>query len=241
VAPVPGQIADRELERVGDRHRDSERVFLCHQEVAKLAAEAGVYGSLVRTLAYAGLRWGEVITLRVHDVDLVRRRLDVRRAFADLAGKLVEGTPKSHQSRTVPLPPSLCEELAHLVDGRGRDDLVFTSPRGGPLRLTNFRRSIWHPAVRGAGLDGLTIHGMRHTAASLYISAGTPPKVVQRILGHASITITMDLYGHLYADEMDTWAARLDKTAREFEVWPEGGQNEGQDDDGDAASGGETL
>ncbi|MEQ7124374.1 site-specific integrase [Actinopolymorpha sp. B11F2] len=218
-----------------------DRVFLSHAEVGKLAAEAGSYGTLVRLLAYTGLRWGEVIALRVRDVDLARRRLDVRRAFADLAGKLVEGTPKSHQSRTVPLPPSLCEELLHLVDGRGRDALVFTSPRGGPLRLTNFRRSVWHPAVRAAGLDGLTIHGMRHTAASLYISAGTPPKVVQQILGHASITITMDLYGHLYADEMDTWAARLDKTAREFDVWPEGGQNGGSDGDDEETSGGAGL
>ncbi|MFD2078445.1 Phage integrase family protein [Actinopolymorpha cephalotaxi] len=99
---------------------------------------------------------------------------------------------------------------------------------------------MWHPAVAAAGLDGLTIHGMRHTAASLYISVGTPPKVVQHILGHASITITMDLYGHLYADEMDTWAARLDDTARQFDVWPERGQNgasEGVDSDESGGAG----
>ncbi|MGW0229435.1 tyrosine-type recombinase/integrase [Actinopolymorpha singaporensis] len=51
-------------------------------------------------------------------------------------------------------------------------------------------------------MQGLAIHGFRHTAASLYISSGTPPKVVQRILGHGSVMITMDLYGHLYPDEM---------------------------------------
>jgi len=209
-----------------------ERMFLTHAEVAKLAAEAGRYGVLVRTLAYTGLRWGEAVALRVRDVDLERRRLDVNRAFADLAGKLVEGTPKSHQSRSVPIPPSLAEELRPMIEGRGRDELVFTSPRGGPLRLTNFRRSVWHPAVRAAGLDGLTIHGLRHTAASLYISAGTPPKVVQRILGHASITITMDLYGHLYSDEMDTWAQRLDEAAKRIEVWPKCGQNQDQNGSG---------
>lgn len=111
-------------------------------------------------------------------------------------------------------------------------DRARTSPRGGPLRLTNFRRSVWHPAVRAAGLEGLTIHGLRHTAASLYISAGTPPKVVQRILGHASITITMDLYGHLYSDEMDTWAQRLDEAAKRIEVWPKCGQNQDQNGSG---------
>lgn len=125
----------------------------------------------------------------------------------------------------------LCAELARHVEGKRLDDLVFTAPGGGPLRSSNFRRNVWTPAVTAAGFDGLTIHGLRHTAASLYISAGAPPKVVQRILGHASITITMDLYGHLYADEMDTWAERLDLVAQAFDVRPESGQNGGSEDD----------
>jgi len=204
-----------------------DRRFLSHEEVARLAAAAGPYGTLIRTLAYTGLRWGEAIALRVRDVDLERRRLDVRRAFADVDGVLVEGLPKSHQARTVPLPAALCRELHALVNGRDRDALVFTAPEGGLLRMANFRQRVWGPAVRAAGLEGLTIHGLRHTAASLYISACTPPKVVQRILGHASVVMTMDLYGHLYPDEMDTWAARLNEIADRLGVWPECGQTEG--------------
>jgi integrase len=94
---------------------------------------------------------------------------------------------------------------------------------------------VWNPAVREAGLHGLTPHGLRHTAASLYISAGTPPKVVQRILGHASISITLDLYGHLYPDEMDTWAAHLDGVARS-QMWAESGQDD-PDEGVDGAAG----
>ncbi|WP_298326995.1 site-specific integrase [Haloactinopolyspora sp.] len=208
-----------------------DHMFLTHEQVGRLAAAAGRYSTLIRTLAYTGLRWGEVSALRVRDVDLSRRRMDVRRAFADIGGRVVEGTPKSHQARTVPLPRWLAAELAPLVDSKELDDLVFTSPDGGPLRKSNFRRRAWAPAVRAAGLDGLTPHGLRHTAASLYISAGTPPKVVQRILGHASITVTLDLYGHLYPDEMDTWADRLGDIAGNSggAVWPEGGQNAGSD------------
>lgn len=215
-----------------------ERIFLNHVEVAKLAAEVGDYAIFIRTLAYTGMRWGEAIALRVRDIDLNRRRIDVHRAYTDLAGKLIEGTPKSHQARTVPLPPSLCADLQALIDGRELNAHVFTAPRGGPLRLTNFRRTVWIPAVKAAGVDGLTIHGLRHTAASLYISAGTPPKVVQRVLGHASITITMDLYGHLYADEMDTWAERLDEAAQQSDVRPECGQtDDDEDNEGPAAVG----
>lgn len=174
---------------------------------------------------YTGLRWGEATALRVRDVDLERQRLDVRRAFVDVAGKLVEGTPKSHQARTVPLLPSIAADLRPLVDGRDRDELVFVSPEGTPLRVANFRHRVWMRLVQAVGLQGLTIHGLRHTAASLYISAGTPPKVVQRILGHGSVIITMDLYGHLYPDEMDVWAARLEDIATGSTMWPERGQS----------------
>lgn len=117
-------------------------------------------------------------------------RLDICRAFSDIGGKLVEGTPKTHQTRTVPLAPWLCDQLTSLLENRHTDVLVFTTPGGYPLRMSNFRREVGNPAVRAAGLDGLSPHGLRHTAASLYISVGTPPKVVQRILGHRSIVIT---------------------------------------------------
>jgi integrase len=83
----------------------AERQFLTHDQVEQLAAAAGPYGTLIRTLAYTGLRWGEATALRARHVDLVRRRLDIRRAFSDVRGRLVEGTPKNHQARTVPIPP----------------------------------------------------------------------------------------------------------------------------------------
>jgi integrase len=137
---------------------------LDHVQVAALAAQAGSYGIFIRTLAYTGLRWGEATALRVRDVDINRRRLDVRRAYSTISGALIEGTPKSHQQRTVPLPKKLCEELAAHIDGLGPDDHVFTTASGTPVRTTNFRRRTWLPAVAATGLHGLTPHGLRHTA-----------------------------------------------------------------------------
>src|SRR5690606_38693271 len=67
-----------------------DHMFLTHEQVGRLAAAAGRYSTLIRTLAYTGLRWGEVSALRVRDVDLSRRRMDVRRAFADIGGRVVE-------------------------------------------------------------------------------------------------------------------------------------------------------
>jgi integrase len=137
-------------------------------------------------------------------------------AHADVGGHLVLGSPKSHQSRTVPIPRFLASELSELVERKKADDLVFTTPSGSPLRLPNWRRDTFHTARSKAGVSNqLRVHDLRHTAASFMIQAGYPPKMLQEIMGHASITTTLDLYGHLYPGDMDRYADRLDTAIEE--------------------------
>ncbi len=189
-------------------------VYLTHGQVLALTAEAGRGRLLILLLAFTGLRWGEATALRVCDIDLDRRRVDVRRAFSDVGGRVILGTPKSHQSRTVPLPRFLASEIEAVVVGKRADQLVFTAPGGSVMRLPNWRRSVFIPACRRAGLSGrFRVHALRHTAASLMVQTGYPPKMLQEIMGHASITTTLDLYGHLYPGEMDRYADRLDDAA----------------------------
>jgi integrase len=100
------------------------------------------------------------------------------------------------------------------------DNLAFTAPKGGPLRSSNYRKSIWMPAVeRLTGetpeLHGLRIHDLRHTAASLAISCGGNVKAVQRMLGHRNASVTLDRYGHLYDSDLEGLAERLDETYRD--------------------------
>jgi len=84
------------------------------------------------------------------------------------------------------------------------------------MRMSNWRRATFVPARARADLsDRFRVHDLRHTAASLMIQAGCPPKMLQEIMGHASITPTLDLYGHLYPGEMDRYADRLDSAAGE--------------------------
>jgi integrase len=193
-----------------------DHVFLTHAELAALAAAAGVYRVLIFVLGYTGLRWGEATALRVCDIDLVRRRIDVRRAFSDVGGELILGTPKSHHGRSAPIPRFLAAMLAVLIEDNQSDDLVFTTPSGAPLRLSNWRRSVFLPACQLIGISKrFRIHDLRHTAAALMIQAGYPPKMLQEILGHASITTTLDLYGHLYPGDMDKYTDRLDDAATE--------------------------
>jgi integrase len=194
------------------QHRDY--VFLTHAQLLDLASEAGRWRMFVLLLGYTGLRWGEATALRVCDIDLTRRRIDVRRAFSDVGGHVVLGTPKSYQSRTVPVPRFLAREITDAITGKNADDLVFTMPGGSILRLSNWRRAAFLPARTRAGLSTrFRIHDLRHTAASLMIQAGYPPKMLQEIMGHASITTTLDLYGHLYPGDMDRYADRLDSAA----------------------------
>ena len=138
----------------------------------------------------------------------------MRRAFSDVGGKIILGTPKSHLARTVPLLRFLAAELAVLVEGKNPDDLVFTTASGTVLRLANWRQGVFLAARKLAGIsDRFRIHELRHTAAALMVQAGYPPKMLQAILGHASITTTLDLYGHLYPGDMDKYADRLDDAA----------------------------
>jgi integrase len=82
---------------------------------------------------------------------------------------------------------------------------------GCPLNLRNFRRNVFDPAVRAAGLDGLTPHDLRHTAASLAVSSGANVRAVQRMLGHKSAAMTLDVYSGLFDDDLDALAERMDQ------------------------------
>lgn len=180
---------------------------------SQLAAAYGAYGLAIYVLAYCGLRWSEFAALRVGSVDLMRRRLTISDAVTELnGGRLVWGEPKSYESRSVPIPRFLCDELAPFLAGKSDGDLLFTTVNGEVLRNRNARRSWFDRAVAAIGQPGLTPHELRHTAASLAVSAGANVKAVQRVLGHASAAMTLDIYADLFDADLDAVADRLDET-----------------------------
>jgi integrase len=179
------------------------------------------YRLAVLVLAYCGLRWSELAALRVRSVDLMRRRLDVAEAMTEVnGGTLVWGTPKSHEARSVPIPRLIADGLMTHLAGKPADALVFTSVNGAPLRNRNARRAWFDHAAIEAGIPGLLPHELRHTAASLAVSAGANVKAVQRMLGHASAALTLDRYADLFDDDLDAVAERLDAVARAASVAP---------------------
>lgn len=190
--------------------RRRRQLFLTAHQLAALADAAenrqqGA-GALVTLLGYAGLRWGEAVALDWANVDLKGRRVRVEVSATEVNGRLEWGDTKTHETRTVILPRFVVERL-----GSSGSGLVFTAPRGGPLRSSNFRRSVWIPACREAGMpEGLLVHDLRDTAASLAISAGASIKAVQRMLGHASAAMTLDTYGSLFTEDLEDLADRMD-------------------------------
>jgi integrase len=202
------------------RLRERPRKYLTAEQVERLAAASGDGRLAVLVLAYCGLRWSELAALRVGRVDLTRRRLTIAEAMTEVNGaRIVWGTPKTHEARSVPIPQSLVDDLARHTAGKAAGELVFTTAAGAPLRNRNARRGWFDAAAIEVGVPGLTPHELRHTAASLAVSAGANVKAVQRILGHASAVMTLDRYADLFDDDLDAVAARLDDV-RSAVVYP---------------------
>jgi integrase len=196
------------------KRKHADRGYLSHAQVAALAAAVARQSEVVRFLAYTGLRWGEMAALRVCDFDMLRRRVNVSRSVTQ-SGGLVWSTPKTHKRRSVPFPASLADELSALMVNKSREDLVFTDTRGGVLRNSNWRARVFEPAVKKCRkaddtFPSVTPHDLRHTAASLAVSAGANVKAVQRMLGHAKASMTLDTYADLFEADLDEVADRLD-------------------------------
>ena len=198
------------------RARPSAMRLLDGAEVASLAAALPErYGSLAVVAAYTGLRWGELAGLRVGDLDMLRRRLTVRSTLIEASGQAPRlGPPKSKASgRTITLPAIVVDTLARHLEGYPPvDDMVWTTERGHLLRRGSFGR-IWRKAVAESVGAPCRVHDLRHTHAAWLIADGEHPKAIQTRLGHGSISVTMDRYGHLMDGLDDQIAVHLDARA----------------------------
>jgi integrase len=188
----------------------TEPMYLTPEQVGALAEAAGPYELMILTLAFTGLRFGELAALKVGRFDPVRKRLSVAESVTEVGSQLVWTTPKTHQTRSVPVPGQIAMAIEDSCMGKLPDHLIFTSPLGKTLRLNNWRKNVFDPAVKTTGLVGLRPHDLRHTAASLAIRSGAHVKVVQQMLGHASAAMTLDVYAGLFEDDLDSVAERLD-------------------------------
>jgi integrase len=199
----------------------AEPIFLSAAQVeARARAARPPFDLLVRFAVATGLRPSEICGLRVGRLNLVKGTVEVAEALTVISGRTEVGPTKSYARRTVGLPRSICDDLGEFLTRRVQergcppslDDYVFTAPRGGPLRRDLLLKRFLRPAAEAAGLPaGLRVHDLRHTSVSLLIELGAHPKVIQERLGHSSITVTMDVYGHLFPSLAESLTDRLDE------------------------------
>lgn len=203
-------------------------VFLSAAEVEALAAVLDTqhpYGLILRFAAYTGLRAGELVALRVGDLNLKAGHVEVRRTLQRISGEWVLGTPKSARStRNVPLVDRalVAEMRAYLMEHpRSGDAQALLWPGRtvgshaldwhGVLDVGSFRRNYLRPALGDLGMSEMRFHDLRHTFASLMLAAGFPPYEVSRWLGHANMATTDSIYAHLYPSDYTAHQDRFER------------------------------
>lgn len=210
----------------GRRH-----IYLSADDVHRLAAEAGEHRALVYVLAFCGLRWGEAIALRVADVEFLKRRLVVSENAVQLGVDHAVGQTKGRTVRSVPVPSFVLDEVSPLCADKSAGDLVFPGPHGKYLPRPKSTRGWFSGAVGRAKVQKITPHDLRHTAASLAVSAGVNVLALQRMLGHKSAKVTLDTYADLFDTDLDAVAVTLHSAYSQPSVgktWAQRGQETSQ-------------
>ncbi len=207
-----GQVAVSPAERVKPPRRERvEREIPTADELARACSVAGnPWATIFELLSWTGLRRGEALALTWGAIDLPAARIHVRAS----RGRYGEGAPKSAAGRRiVPLTPAMVSalrrhRLAQAPDAAEDGGRVFCSATGGPIDGDNLTRA-WTRSLRKAGVRHLALHSLRHLAVSRMIASGASPKAIQSVVGHASIGLTFDTYGHLLPDDLDALARGL--------------------------------
>jgi integrase len=204
---------------------EQARVFLS-------TARGDRYEALYQLAIRTGLRRGELLGLRWRDIDLdvgvlqtvrqLQRLRDQKDDHGNTVTRVTFSSLKSGKGRrirlTVPVAEALRAHRARQAEEKLRlgnlyedQDLVFATEAGTPLEASNIDRRSFKPILHAAGLPDIRFHDLRHTCATLLLSGNTPPKVVQEILGHADIALTLNTYSHVMPDMQEHAAEAMDR------------------------------
>jgi integrase len=184
--------------------------YLSAGQLDAVAQAAGWRRDMVLALGLCGMRLGELVPLRVGDVDLERRRIWIGVSAPMVHGMVTPGDTKTHESRSIMFPAALDAVMRSRCEGRAKEALLFEAPGRPGEYMKEFGAASsgdgWLvTALKRAGVkEHLTLHDLRHTAASLMVRAGANVKAVQRQLGHKSAAMTLDTYADLFDDDLDS-------------------------------------
>ncbi|XOQ63868.1 MAG: Phage integrase [Bifidobacterium crudilactis] len=217
--PLKGVVLPRKPKRKAKRVYLTVGQLIRFADECRKAQEKGEERrALILLLGFCGLRWGEAAALQVSDVDYESHRVIVRRNVVAIGSDRVEGTPKSGEMRTVPLPSIVEQALMHVCLGKGETEHVFLDPSGRTIRPQSVgnlahNRTWYVSALKRLNYSPASMpspHDLRHTAASIAVHAGANVKALQRMLGHTSAAMTLDVYADLFDSDLDDVARMID-------------------------------
>ncbi|HEY2476632.1 MAG TPA: tyrosine-type recombinase/integrase [Candidatus Cybelea sp.] len=214
-----GIVSQNPCESVESPRASKRPIRYYDVDQAKMLLEAARddrYGALYALAVGTGIRQGELFALRWEDVNLRSGTISVRHTLQDIGGRTALKEVKTEKSkRMIVLPAFALEALrahrkAALAEGESTD-WVFPNRAGGPLRKSNFIRREFKPLLQRASLPDIHFHGLRHTAATLLLSQGTSAKIVQEMLGHSRVNMTLDTYSHVTPSLQRSAACAMDE------------------------------
>jgi integrase len=208
-------LADITLPREGVK---KEQRCFTDEEVGKiLAAAPEPFGTILAVTSVLGLRIGEVLALRVSDVDFSRKIVRVRQSV-DAATRQVQAVKSNASSADVPMPSQLeARLLKHLQTHDGKTELLFINRRSRPYSANKLRAKVLHPLLVRLGIPRGGFHAARHGATSALLADGATPAVVQKQLRHSDPRITLGVYAHVIGnqqrDAVENRSARIEQFA----------------------------
>lgn len=203
-----------------ENKNNKEMDFLTPEEMELLIEHTeDKHKALITVPCYSGIRRGELLALKWDDIDFKSNQIFIRRTLEPNTRKFLE--PKtSYSIRAVAVPGFVIDslrshQLSQMVNlSENKEGLIFPNEIGQPMEHRNLVRRIFEPALKRAGIRRVRFHDLRHSYAAALISAGENIKWIQRQLGHSSIMVTMDIYGHLLPDTEINASARLEKALK---------------------------
>jgi len=181
--------------------KKEQRCFTDEEVGKAIAAAPEPFGTILAVTSVLGLRIGEVLALRISDLDFARKIVRVRQSV-DAATRNVQAVKSQASSADVPMPSQLEARLrTHLKKHGGKSDLLFVNRRGRPFSANKLREKQLHPLLVRLGIPRGGFHSMRHGAASSLLADGATPAVVQKQLRHSDPRITLGIYGHVVGNQ----------------------------------------
>lgn len=196
-------------------------VFLDWGQAVGLAeAHSPRYRALIYLAVDGGLRWSELVGLQPSKIDLGRRKVRVTDQLVRLrTGEFLRKEPKTPAARrSIPIARATAHALEEQVAryaSPGADGLVFPNGAGQPLTSSSFLTHHFGPARTAVGLS-CRFHDLRHSSVALAIASGAHPKAIQARMGHSSINVTLDRYGHLFPELDEAIANAFDRETNEM-------------------------